>query len=304
MEQPEFQTLTASEIGLEADLGVLERYKEIQASVAPYAPAVPYNREMAQILIQCSRLATEQYLRGEAEPDYNGSIQPLISYSDGLNPFTQKASLVLQQSAAALSFTRSKESSRAYFFGFALTSPKVNLLIYRGTQERSEWVLNMVTVQQAYLESEPKYGKIHSGFARIYGPLAEQSRQIIESFDPALPCYIAGHSLGAALAPLAAMDISLNTSYPRENLHVYAFGGPRIGDPAFANAYHQQIPNSYRVANMADVLTILPPTQFRGAEFLPVGQEWRFATQLGDTLPNHVVETYREAIENQREVQV
>jgi phospholipase A1 len=45
---------------------------------------------------------------------------------------------------------------------------------------------------------------------------------------------ITGHSLGAALATFAAVDIKENLN-PKRAMHVYNFGSPRTGNQAFTD---------------------------------------------------------------------
>ena len=51
----------------------------------------------------------------------------------------------------------------------------------------------------------------------------------------------AGHSLGGALAQLAAHDIQtkFKRRYPRLWVSCYALGGPRVGNRAFADTFHK-----------------------------------------------------------------
>jgi pimeloyl-ACP methyl ester carboxylesterase len=63
------------------------------------------------------------------------------------------------------------------------------------------------------------------------------------------PCRFAGHSLGAALATLAA------ARYPAVG-PLYTFGSPRVGDAAFAESV--RVP-CYRFVNNSDFVTGLPP---------------------------------------------
>ena len=53
-------------------------------------------------------------------------------------------------------------------------------------------------------------------------------------------CFV-GHSLGGALAQLAAHDIQteLKPQYPRLWVSCYALGGPRVGNRAFADTFHK-----------------------------------------------------------------
>ncbi len=54
------------------------------------------------------------------------------------------------------------------------------------------------------------------------------------------PCMHAGHSLGGALATLAAFDI--RTAFGFKDLQVYTYGAPRTGNHAFARCAAQTSP--------------------------------------------------------------
>ncbi|MCM1984970.1 lipase family protein [Lyngbya confervoides] len=185
------------------------------------------------------------------------------------------------------------------FYGFLLESDEDSILVLRGTQRIAEWIGNIYAVQQDYLHPQTgaKLGRIHQGFRGIADtiinpPVVETMRQI----NPNKPCYLAGHSMGAALVTLLALDIALAVPQIQPNLQVYAYAGPRVGDPEFARSYAKIVPNSFRVTNMADPVPTLPPTKLQ-SEFVHVGENWAFLTQAGDMLPNHSVDTYRRAVE-------
>ena len=57
----------------------------------------------------------------------------------------------------------------------------------------------------------------------------------------------AGHSLGGALATLAAFDIRRHLQLT--NIHVVTFGAPRTGNRAFAREYEQLVPDTWHVIN-------------------------------------------------------
>ena len=120
--------------------------------------------------------------------------------------------------------------------------------------------------------------------------------EAVRQINPDKPCYVSGHSLGAALATLLALDIALAAPQLQPNLRVYVYTTPRVGDPDFARSYAKILPNSFRVTNLADPIPTLPPTKLR-SEFVHVGEDWSFLIQAGDILPNHIVDTYRRAVD-------
>ena len=118
------------------------------------------------------------------------------------------------------------------------------VLVFRGTTGgMTNWLFNLDMLPCPW----PAGGKVHRGFSRLI-------RSVWESIDAALqevskPLFYTGHSLGGALATLAA---SLNPPHA-----VYTFGAPRIGDAAFAGPL-ADVP-VFNVFNPQDIVTHLPP---------------------------------------------
>ena len=75
---------------------------------------------------------------------------------------------------------------------------------------------------------------------------------------------VTGHSLGGALASLAAF--SLSSPSPSSSLfasaEVVTFGEPRVGNPSFAAAYDRTVPKTWRVVNQGDTVPHTPITDF------------------------------------------
>lgn len=185
------------------------------------------------------------------------------------------------------------------YFGFVLTSKTASIIIFRGTQRTTEWIGDILLFQKNY--EGFANSKIHSGFANIYKDLAQQTREIANQLNPSVPCYVSGHSLGSALATLAAVDLALKVPKLKEQIRLYTYAGPRVGNSNFAQMHSQIVPNSYRIFNLADSIPLSPPTIFRQDVYSHVGQAWSFLTQYGDVLPNHAVDTYRAAINKEVE---
>lgn len=69
---------------------------------------------------------------------------------------------------------------------------------------------------------------------------------------------VAGHSLGAAIAVHAAIDmVSINIPVAV----LYTYGAPRVGDSKFSQWFESftKIPNKYRVTHGRDPVPHLPP---------------------------------------------
>ena len=63
-----------------------------------------------------------------------------------------------------------------------------------------------------------------------------------------------GHSLGGAVATLAAFDVVRDCGVPAANVGCYTFGCPRVGNHAFAAEYEETVPNTWHVINDQDVV--------------------------------------------------
>jgi predicted lipase len=78
----------------------------------------------------------------------------------------------------------------------------------------------------------PEGAMVHTGFYETYSSVSEQ---VIAAVNKTLQKYpnahivINGHSLGSALATLAALDIKEKLSPPNK-FTFYSFGAPRIGN--------------------------------------------------------------------------
>ena len=309
----------------------------IQAAVGQPRPTIPYSREMSNLLIQCSKLATQQYLTGKTIATYDGSIRSLPAYFRELDDYTQITSFsgheaevedtievdvpttaqdnpqdpVEQQANEAqrtigqtVKETVKLRQLTPVYLGFVLVSKTRNIIVFRGTQRNSEWLYNFYARQQDYHNpiGGEALGKVHRGFVANYKSIIDPiPRDIARKLDPSVPCYITGHSLGSALAVLASVDLALNVPVLKPQIQLYTYAGARVGDPTFARIHTQQVPNHYRVTNLADVVPLLPPIQSPGGTYVHTGEEWSFLAQNGDFLPNHVVDTYHQAIRHQVE---
>ncbi|MBV9387732.1 MAG: hypothetical protein JOZ78_15025 [Chroococcidiopsidaceae cyanobacterium CP_BM_ER_R8_30] len=330
-EQTPQDTDSLLQAAFEADNQKIYEGKAIQAALKLTNPTLPYSREMSKLLIQCSKIATQQYLTSKTELSYDGSITKLPAYTSQLDGYTQIASFKgkeakveqtlqvevpnaevtsdpleqdLERTGEAIGKTV-KESLKLkrqipVYLGFILSSKRNNIIVFRGTQTQTEWLNNFTALQKNYTDpvSGRYLGKVHRGFINNYLEIVKPlPRDIARQLDPSVPCYITGHSLGAALATLAALDLALNIPQLHPQLHLYTYASPRVGDPTFALLHSQTIPNNYRVINLADAITLMPPTKAVGV-YVHVGQEWSFLSQEGDLMPNHVVDTYRTAVES------
>ena len=118
---------------------------------------------------------------------------------------------------------------------------------------------------------------VHAGFLVAYLSVRDS---IWKHFDTNKPSkiFVTGHSMGGALAILAAFDLRNRYQVP---VTMYNFASPRVGDRGFMHSYNILVPDSYRVVIQGDIVPMLPPPE----DWWHVGQEKLFA--WGDTSDHH-----------------
>lgn len=107
--------------------------------------------------------------------------------------------------------------------------------------------------------------KVHKGFWNAWVGIRDDITALALRMTENYPDFrfaITGHSLGGALATLAAGALRDVNDDLRERIELYSFGSPRVGDMATVHYLTTQSSRSYRVTNRLDVIPRLPPFLF------------------------------------------
>jgi triacylglycerol lipase len=95
--------------------------------------------------------------------------------------------------------------------------------------------------------------RVHAGFKDAFERVWPRVHDRLQSLAPSRSVWFTGHSLGAALATLAAERFAATSG-------VCTIGCPRVGDAAFASAFDARFEGrSVRYVNDADIVTHVPP---------------------------------------------
>ena len=116
---------------------------------------------------------------------------------------------------------------------------------------RSESCILKSNAKATLIRSGPA-GRVHKGFFKAYQSIEDPLIEALSHLQENKTLIITGHSLGGALATIAARELE-----SRYNISAcYTFGAPRVGDEVWCGKIKTKI---YRVVNAADPVTMLPP---------------------------------------------
>jgi len=98
---------------------------------------------------------------------------------------------------------------------------------------------------------------VHAGFEAAVSSVASQLRQAVEGRDADVErLFFTGHSMGAALAAIAAKQLN-----DAGVAAVYTFGMPRCGGDTFARDYDALQERTYRLVHGDDIVPTVPPPE-------------------------------------------
>lgn len=166
------------------------------------------------------------------------------------------------------------------FYGFIARSvsngsaPVEYVIALRGTEKLIEWLIDAEFLPTDFTPV-PGAGHVEDGFFSVYKTLSALTPDGQEADWHAfvkntigggrLVC--AGHSLGAAVANLLALDVAVNDG--ATDLTLYALAPPKTGNADFLNMFTQRVPHSFQICNEPDLVPKLPPLYKQ----LPVNEE-------------------------------
>ena len=192
---------------------------------------------------------------------------------------------------------------------------------FRGTEQKiQDWATDLSARQMVIPYDNPNTAsRVHEGFIKAYKSVRQQVHDSVKWYAEQIPVLnykktvrITGHSLGAALATLCAIDLQYNFGEGKifETLQAYPFASPRVGNRAFVDSFNKRVTACWRVVNRADLVPDLPLTSmgYRHVDTkVPLGiwnpfegiisifnQKGRFMAQL----VNHGVGIYYDRLKN------
>ena len=138
-------------------------------------------------------------------------------------------------------------------------------MAFRGTDELADWADNL-----DFRSKKTKFGKFHKGFLNALNDVWKELFSVYQSKRrefPFRPLFITGHSLGGALATVAAARLA-KKDLPF--ISVYTFGQPRAAHRSSKIALQTDLKDKFfRFQNNSDLVTRIPA---RIMKYTHVGQ--------------------------------
>ena len=104
--------------------------------------------------------------------------------------------------------------------------------------------------------SRPAY--LHGGFVKAYETIREKIVNEVKSLYPNKCVFVTGHSLGAGLAVVCALDLAMQINIPPNRIAMSLWGCPKVGTFSFVKRVARKIPCTHRIATANDIITQLP----------------------------------------------
>ncbi|OQB14303.1 MAG: Lipase (class 3) [Firmicutes bacterium ADurb.Bin193] len=131
------------------------------------------------------------------------------------------------------------------------------MIAFRGTDSLEDAITDVRFWKQTipYNNNSSKI-RVHTGFINAYKSDCVRNT-VWNLITPDIHrIVVTGHSYGAALAVLCAVDLQYN--FDKIDYEVFLYGCPKVGNRAFAKSYNKRLFKTYRVENSNDAVTKVP----------------------------------------------
>lgn len=173
--------------------------------------------------------------------------------------------------------------------------------VFRGSDKSIDWINNLQFRQQIYPYGEDSDTRVrfHRGFMAAYFSIRDRFLSEMRNY-PDATVIPTGHSLGGAVATIAALDLQYNvTQHTGQPIQLYTFGAPRVGNSALVKSFSKRVPQSYRFVYGWDVVTRVPRL-WQGYDHVPdeqrLGSRWTWKV-ISRRFRDHAITNYIEALE-------
>lgn len=152
--------------------------------------------------------------------------------------------------------------------GYSGYHKQMNAIVvsFRGTDSTNwgNWVENLRSYRMNKLYPVPGFPRamVHVGFHMLWTQSDLQANitasvEALLKAHPGARLYVTGHSMGGALANLAALDLKFKYNFTY--VGVWTYGAPRVGNFDYYSLFETVVDESWRFTHNRDVVPSLPP---------------------------------------------
>lgn len=144
-------------------------------------------------------------------------------------------------------------------------------IIFRGTDTHAKQGADVLTDARLGMELSKTYLPVHIGFNQAFKKTAASIQNYLETHNITGKVHCVGHSLGGAVATLAADWIKHTRK--QCDVKLYTFGAPRTGDGAFSLIATRRLgaDNIFRVFHQTDPVPMVPIFPYMHLPFSETG---------------------------------
>jgi pimeloyl-ACP methyl ester carboxylesterase len=261
-------------------------YLAFSCTVMPVLSALPHLLNMPSLvredLVNAARFCGEAYAMPRNEETLLGPLWRLYD-----------ASTDTRAGVSRILTSRGKTDVYVYFAGtssFENWKTNANIL---GDNVPADWGCMSPVVMST-----------HKGYTKAFTAVAPKMLSALEaelstsSADGRI--IFCGHSMGGALATMAALYTACKLPRYQNQIAVVTFGAPQVGDSNFVAFFNKFVPTCVRVCNPMDPVPRLLNAQLIHVKgYYPVG-----SFTLESSMKAHSLSTYKEAVDKPRAVSV
>jgi hypothetical protein len=181
-------------------------------------------------------------------------------------------------------------------------------IYFAGTQTRKDWENNIdiredtVPVEWDCGSSEPL--RTHKGYTKAFKSVQDKLlvalKEELATSHPDSRIIFCGHSLGGAMATLAATFVACKLPSMRPNTVLVTFAAPQVGDGNFVAFFNKIVPTSVRVVNPMDPVPRLLNMQLVHVKgYYPIG-----TFSFDAMLKAHDLSTYEAGLRRSRAMSI
>lgn len=141
-----------------------------------------------------------------------------------------------------------------------LSKTKTIYIVLRGSSSPMNWIADLEVRLVSYTTFPDCACNVHNGFYKSALGVRNETIHSVKTLIKKYPFYsivVTGHSYGASVGQLLAMELIKEGIYPK----LYNYGQPRVGDSKYAGFVNTLLTDYWRTTHNKDIVPHVPPIE-------------------------------------------